>query len=110
MKCTALAILLTLVAFSPVSSATQLSWRTDFDTALLEAQKTSKPLFIDVYADWCEWCHKLDKDVYSDPAFLKYIANYVSVKIDAEDSKKGTAFAEKYHVDGFPTMLVTDSN
>ena len=74
-----------------------------------EAQQNSKSIFVDVYADWCEWCHKLDKDVYSDPTFIKHMANYVAVKINAEDSKKGTRFAEKYNVDGFPTLLVTDA-
>jgi thioredoxin-related protein len=107
------AILVTLSAIllsSPTWCAEKLPWRTDFDKAMLEAKESSKPIFIDVYADWCEWCHKLDKEVYSDPAFIKYIASYIPVKINAEDNKDGTKLAEKYDVDGFPTLLVTDPN
>lgn len=98
-----------LLLVIPLWGADQLAWRTDFNKSLLEAQATSKPIFVDVYADWCEWCHKLDKEVYSDPAFIKYMNGYIPVKINAEDNSGGTKFAQKYNVDGFPTLLVTDS-
>lgn len=98
-----------VLLFTPLRSANTLSWRTDFDAAMQEAQSNSKSIFVDVYADWCEWCHKLDKDVYTDPTFIKHMATYVAVKINAEDNKKGTRFAKKYSVDSFPTLLVTDA-
>jgi thioredoxin-related protein len=110
MKTVVLTLLFAVLLSFPLRGASQFSWRTDFDAALVESQQTSKPIFVDVYADWCEWCHKLDRDVYSKANFAKYMDNFIPVKIDAEDSKEGTRFAEKYHIDSFPTMLVIDSN
>lgn len=104
-------MLLALLLSSPLWGGTdKLTWRTDFDKALIEAQETSKPIFVDVYADWCEWCHMLDKEVYADPAFIKYMNGFIPVKLNAEDNKGGTRIAGKYNVDGFPTLLVTDSH
>jgi thioredoxin-related protein len=109
MKRTVSAAFLAMLLVPSLWGANKVSWRTDFDKALLEAQQTSKPIFVDVYADWCEWCHKLDKEVYTDPAFIKYMSGYIPVKLNAEDNKGGTRVAGKYNVDGFPTLLVTDS-
>jgi thioredoxin-related protein len=110
MKRTTLTILLASLMVMPLWCAEKLSWRTDFDKALQEAKQNSKPIFVAVYADWCAWCHQLDKEVYTDPALIKYMEGYVPVKIDAEDRKEGTRFAEEYNIEGFPTLLVTDPN
>ena len=31
----------------------ELNWHTDLNSALEEAKKTNKPIFIDFYAQWC---------------------------------------------------------
>jgi thioredoxin-related protein len=104
-----LALLLTLLltCFCGVSSAAH--WVTDFNKALAEAKQSSKPIFMDVYAEWCTWCHKLDKEVYSDPKFMEYTKNYVLARIDSEDGGLGSNIAEKYDVDSLPTMIVLNS-
>lgn len=94
----------------PLWAESTVDWYTSFDKALADAKKDSKPIFVDVYAEWCAWCHKLDKDVYSTPQFAKYMQNYIPVKLDAEDEKEGTRFVERYGVDGFPTLIVADSS
>ncbi len=95
-----------LGSFCAESSA--VHWVTDFDKALAEAKESSKPVFVDVYAEWCSWCHKLDKEVYSDPKFTEYMKSYVVARIDSEDDGKGSRLAEKYGVDSLPTMIVID--
>jgi thioredoxin-related protein len=91
-------------------SADKIGWLKDPDQALQQAKQTLKPLFVDVFADWCTWCHKLDQDVYTNPKFVQYMKNHVMLKVDSEDNGKGTHFAEKYQVTGLPTLLVLDSN
>lgn len=93
-----------------VFSADKVKWIKDVDDALKKARKSSKPIFVDVYADWCTWCHKLDKEVYSDPRFAKYMKSFVMLKVDSEDQAEGTKFAEKYQAMNLPTLLVLDSN
>jgi thioredoxin-like negative regulator of GroEL len=103
------AVLLLVIASS--SFATQsIQWVRDYDQALAKAAKDSKPIFVDAYADWCGWCHKLDQEVYSDPSFVKFMSDFVPLKIDIESSTKGRQFAEKYQITGLPTLFVLDSS
>jgi len=105
-----LAILVFLFSAVQGWSAGQVQWIHSFDQAVIQAKKSGKPIFIDAFADWCDWCHKLDQEVYADAKFVKYIERFVPVKIDVEDGGEGTQFAEKYAITGLPTLLVTDAN
>jgi thioredoxin-like negative regulator of GroEL len=104
---TALILTVMLTFFCSISSASV--WVTDFNKALAEAKQFSKPIFVDVYAEWCTWCHKLDKEVYSDPKFKEYMKNYVLARIDSEDGGQGSSIAQKYDIDSLPTMIVLNS-
>jgi thioredoxin-like negative regulator of GroEL len=99
-----------LILLVPVCCEADSTWVTDFDRALAESQKTTKPIFLDVFADWCVWCHKLEKEVYSDPKFKTYGNNYILARIDSEDGKRGSEVAQKYRIDSLPTMLVLDGS
>jgi thioredoxin-related protein len=110
MKRALLFLLLFVVAAVTVSSGTpRIKWYKDINDAFKKAAKESRPIFVDVYADWCTWCHKLDREVYTDPRFVKYMKSFVMLKVDSEDQGKGTAFAQKYEVEGLPLLLVLDS-
>lgn len=101
--------LLTLTLLSTVYADSTVTWYTSFDRAVADAQKSSKPIFVDVWAEWCVLCHKLDQEVYSTPQFAKYMQDYIPVKLNAEDQKEGTRFVERLGIDGFPTLIVADS-
>lgn len=85
-------------------------WRTDMSVALKEARKTGKPIFIDVYTDWCGPCKMLDETVYLDKSFIAASRAWVMVKINPEKSSAGAKLAQKYKVNGFPTFVFTDSS
>ena len=70
-----------------------------------QAKEESKLVFVDVYTDWCGFCKKLDKEVYTDESIIEYFnKNFINVKFDAE-SKFGFQLAEKFNVISFPTLL-----
>jgi len=91
---------------------------TDFDAAKAKAKAEDKPMLVDFTgSDWCGWCIKLDKEVFSKAAFKDYASeNLILVEIDFPKSKKQSAelkaqneaLAEKYGIRGFPTILVMD--
>ncbi len=92
------------------------AWMTDFAAAKIIAAAEQKPLLLDFTgSDWCGWCIKLDKEVFSQKAFKEFAAdNLVLVELDfprgkeqSEDLKaQNKALAEKYEIRGFPTILV----
>jgi protein disulfide-isomerase len=95
-------------------------WVENFDTAKKMSASAKKLILIDFTgSDWCGWCIKLDKEVFAKPEFKKYAAdNFILVKIDfprkkklsSEQQQNNRSLAEKYNVEGFPTVLLLDSS
>jgi len=111
-----------LVSFSHAESAgdDHAPWMTDFDAAKAKAKAENKAMLVDFTgSDWCGWCIKLDKEVFSKAAFKDYASeNLVLVEIDfprkkeqsAELKAQNQALAEKYGIRGFPTILIMDGD
>ena len=70
-----------------------------------KARTQGKPVMIDFWAEWCGWCHHLDKTTYLDPAVAKLSQDFVATKIDTEGSPRDIEVAERYDVTSLPTIL-----
>ena len=102
------------------SSQATTDWITDYDQALAVAKAQNKKVLLNFTgSDWCGWCIKLDKEVFSQKQFLNYAKdNYILVKLDfprrtqlpANLKRQNDALAKKYKVRGFPTVVVLNSN
>lgn len=96
----------------------ELTWLTDFETGQKAAAEAGKPLLVDFTgSDWCHWCIQLKEEVFSKPEFEAAAEQYVLVELDfpeAEDAitpeqrAKNEALAEKFMVQGFPTVILFD--
>lgn len=94
----------------------EMDWTSDLDAARQKAAAEGKALLLDFTgSDWCGWCIRLRKDVLSKPEFEAYAADkFVPVEIDVPQNPKFDAalrqrnqqLCEKYHVSGFPTIMV----
>jgi protein disulfide-isomerase len=113
------------LAFAVLSLATtaafaKTGWEDDFSKGLAKAKAEKKYALVDFTgSDWCVWCIKLDKEIFSKPAFKNYAKDkLVLVEVDFPQSKQlpkkkqeeHDALAKKYKVQGFPTVLVFDSD
>lgn len=93
------------------TASRELKWYHSFSEALAEAKAKNKLVFADVYTDWCGWCKRLDRDTFSDPTMVAYLAEkYICVKVNAENGKENVKLAEDAEVTGFPTGLVFKSS
>lgn len=107
--------LFALAALAVTVQAEKL-WETDLSAALKTAKTEKKLVLVDFTgSDWCPWCVKLHKEVFSKPEFTTYAkANLVLVVIDfprakplpAEAQNANQALANKYKIEGYPTILV----
>lgn len=60
--------------------------------------KTPKPIFIDVYTDWCGWCKRLDATTFKEAKLVKYLSdNYLCVKLNAEQKEDILFNKHTYH-------------
>jgi thioredoxin-like negative regulator of GroEL len=94
-----------LVAASPGSSSRGLPWEKDHDSAIKKAKVAGKPVMIDFWAEWCTWCHELDRTTYVDPKVVELAVAFIPVKVDTEGKPKERALSNRYDVTTLPTVL-----
>ena len=79
-------------------------WNNDFNSALINAQKSNKLVFVDFYADWCGYCKELDEKTYPDQGVQQRLAQkYVAVKVNVDQNPD---LATKYNIYGLPTLVI----
>ncbi|MGD1149043.1 MAG: thioredoxin family protein [Thermoanaerobaculaceae bacterium] len=87
--------------------AAALPWERDLPTALARAGSEKKIVMVDFYTDWCGWCRQFDQGTLSDANVQRALEGVVSVRLNAE--KDGREAAERFRVDGYPTILFLDA-
>jgi len=59
-----------------------------FEDALKKSKLEKRPIFIDVYTDWCGWCKVMDKNTFSDPTVAKLLnEKFYPVKFNGEQKE-----------------------
>ena len=82
----------------------------EWDAAFALAKAENKLVFVDIYTDWCTYCHKLDKEVYTNNGLAKYFnENFINLKFDAE-TEFGYPLTIEYDVTGYPKLLFLTEN
>ena len=81
-----------------------------WESVLAKAKAEQKPIFLDIYASWCGPCKMLKKKSFSDKEVGTFFnTNFVNVSFDGETGDGGM-LAAKYHISGYPTLIVLDKN
>lgn len=111
--------LLAMIGSAGAAWSAEAEWLDDFEAAKSTAEKEGKDLLLDFTgSDWCPWCIKLKKEVFSTEAFRKEAPKYfVLVELDLPRQKKlpeklklqNEKLSKEYQVDSFPTVCLTDA-
>lgn len=94
----------------------EVKWLTDFEKAKQQAEEQNRPILADFSgSDWCGWCIRLKKEVFSKNEFKEFAEEeLVLLLVDfprnkeqsAEVKQQNQKLAQKYGVKGFPTILL----
>lgn len=116
-------LLLTLVGALLAATALQageLKWLTDLSQAKEQAKKEHKVILADFTgSDWCGFCIKQHKEVFSTSTFADYAKdNLVLLKVDFPHRKKlpeaqqkaNDELGKRFKIRGYPTLIALDAN
>jgi len=102
--------LLAAAALLFVQQASASPWLKDIASAQKIAKEKNQLIFVDLFADWCGWCHKFEQEVMPSQAFQSSTDNMVLLRLNTEDGKDGTKFAQEFSINSLPTFLVLNSD
>lgn len=101
------------------ASSDGLNWENNLEQAIAQAKKENKAVLVNFTgSDWCIWCKRLSSEVFQQEAFKNYADdNLVLVMLDfprnIQQSSETQAYnrnlAQRYGIQGFPTILIFDS-
>lgn len=93
-------------------------WMTDWEAAKAKAKAENKPILINFTGtDWCGWCIKIEKEVFSKKEFKDYAEkNLVLMEVDfpkkkeqsPELKKQNKALDKEFAIEGYPTVYLLD--
>lgn len=112
---TLLSLLLT-VTLTSMALAAKEGWLDDLEKAKAQARTENKKILLDFTgSDWCGWCQKLDKEVFSQPAWKDYAAKHLVLvevdfprgfKLPDATKKQNDELQKKFKIGGFPTIVI----
>lgn len=97
-------------------ATTPKGWSTDLEQAFVKAKAEKKSVLVEFTgSDWCPPCIAMRKNVFSKQEFVDAASkNFILVELDFPNGdealkKKNEPFAKKYNIEGFPTVILFDS-
>lgn len=104
---------LTATAFA----TTPAGWTTDLEKAFEQAKAEKKHVLVEFTgSDWCPPCIAMRKNVFTKKEFVDAASKkFVLVELDFPNGdkavkEKNQPYAEKYNIEGFPTIILFNSD
>jgi thioredoxin-related protein len=103
-------LLLTIFAILGIAACqpdtSEMWFSGDLEAAQAEAGARGTMVMIEFYADWCNWCRRLEADTFSVPEVQRELAKFVPIKLNGEEG--GAELAASFGVDSYPTLIFLD--
>lgn len=103
-----------LLAVAVLSNAAVLgaegspAWREWSPGVFDEARAAGRLVLLDLRAEWCQWCRKMEATTYRDPRVLEVLGeHYIAVRADIEAEPE---LARRYEGYGPPATAIFDAD
>ena len=106
--------------FNSIIFGQELTWHTNAKVAVELSKNEKKPLLMFFTgSDWCGWCIRLQKEVFTQPEFKKWAnENVVLLELDfprrsAQDENlkiQNSQILQAFGVRGYPTIWIVNSS
>jgi len=90
-----------------VERVPRLAFGKNLASVLAEAKRDNKRVLVDFEAVWCGPCHTMDELVFTAKSVVAATEGTLAVKVDGDDHHD---LKVKYKVEGYPTLILLDSN
>jgi thioredoxin-related protein len=120
MKTLLTSLTIALLALVNATAYGAAGWTDNYEKALAEAKSQNKKVLLDFTgSDWCSWCMRLNKEVFSTPKFKEYAKqNLILVEADFPQTKKlpkkvqeqNEKLQAEFKVQGYPTVFILDGD
>ena len=87
----------------------QVAWGSDLSAALVEARKSGRPVFVEVYAEWCGPCKQMERDTFSEADVGRALAPLNPVRLDDDKADVQRQMAA-WGAMALPTHLLIEPN
>jgi thiol-disulfide isomerase/thioredoxin len=110
----AVVCLFTQAVMAFAGSKTNMHWIPESGSAWDEATASARPVLVEVWADWCPPCRRMDREVWNQPRVIEGADKFVQISFDAsrrDQTHIGGVSLGKYGVHTvrvLPTIMVLD--
>jgi thioredoxin-like negative regulator of GroEL len=96
-------LLMTLTALAQETNTQINFFKGTWAEAVAQAKASNKPIFADLYAEWCGPCKYMSKTVFTDKEVAAYYnQHFISMKIDAE--KQEINLVQSLGISAYPSL------
>ena len=101
----ALTVILSLTCFALTadSLSAAVKWRNSLRAVSEESKRTGKPMLLKFTAEWCTYCHKMEKSFDQRDVSKLVNDNFIPIKVDADEKKE---LVKELEIAGFPTTVI----
>lgn len=95
-----LAFIMTAMVVSAASGESKpLKWY-PFEEGVALGKSQGKKVFVYFWADWCTYCHTMEKETFQNPSVVRKLAkDFIAIKVDTDREK---ALSDMFRIRGLP--------
>ncbi|KAB2814520.1 DUF255 domain-containing protein [Phaeocystidibacter luteus] len=86
------------------TSASEIHWEEWSSDIFERAEQEGKLVLLHLEANWCHWCHVMERETYSDEEVVEFVnANFIAVHADQDDHP---ILGNRYRAYGWPAIIL----